>query len=252
MCHAGAKGDTANELKQLLSLNDFKSNEEIHSACSQFLATLKVVSSSGDIALNSANKLFPNNDFELNKDFTDTLQKHFGAGIQQLNYKTDAIKSTETINTWVANETNNKIKDLIPQGTLDELTQLVLVNAIYFKGKWLNKFDEAETQSYDFNLLDGTYVSTPTMVLYNSKFKYNRSPLDGKIKATTCEFPYVGNNVSMLIVLPEKESNINELEAALDGKSVHKLLEESHNSGQIKVSVHIPKFKFEYKIEVLY
>ena len=101
------------------------------------------------------------------------------------------------INDWVSEETEERIQDLIPEGVIDTLTRLVLANAIYFKASWSEQFEEGDTRPQDFHLLDGSVVSVP-MMHQSATFRYGESQ-----GVQAVELPYVGDQVAMLILMPQ-------------------------------------------------
>jgi serpin B len=144
-------------------------------------------------------------------------------------------QSRITINNWVSDQTEGKIKDLIPQGVIDALTRLVLTNAIYFNAAWLNPFDKELTSNGTFHLLDGGDVTVPMMRQTHS-FGYITG--DGY---QAVELPYDGNQLSMIILLPDSgkfESFRNSLNAALVDHIVSDLQSR-------EVDLTMPKFQFE-------
>lgn len=240
MCLAGARGETQTELKQLLCLSDF-SDEQIHAMNSAFLASL--VNLGDGVALNTANRIFPNKGFEVKDDFRQVLDKHFNSSTHQLDFN-QAEASAAVINNWVAEQTKDKIKDLVPASMLDAFTRLVLVNAIYFKGSWAEKFDVTQTTKEDFHLEDGSTQKVDMMSLTNKKFKLQIRP--NGLNARTCEFPYAGKSVSMTIILPNE--SIAEVEKQLLEMNFADVLGDFEETG--KVFAYIPKFKLEYQSEL--
>lgn len=165
MCYAGAKNETAQQLKDLLSLSSL-SDEQILELNQKYLTNVNNNLGS-DVIINTANKIYPNVGFDVKQTFLDVVAKHFHGEVQQLNYS-NAGESAATINKWVAEKTREKIKDLVSADSLNDLTRLVLVNAIYFKGNWLNKFDSKLTEKKDFTDIDGK-VSKVDMMHMNGK-----------------------------------------------------------------------------------
>ena len=98
------------------------------------------------------------------------VKNHFHGEVEQVDFS-DASASSKKINDWVLVKTNNKIKDLIPASSINNLTRLILVNAIYFKGNWMQKFDVIDTSKEDFNCADGSKVKVEMMKLRGKKFK---------------------------------------------------------------------------------
>jgi len=130
MCYAGAKNETAQQLKDLLVVSKL-SDTEILDLNNKYLSNINENLGS-DVTINTANKIYPNVGFEVKKDFLDLIAKNFHSDVQQLNYSQPG-ESAATINKWVAEKTHDKIKNLISPDSLNDLTRLVLINAIYSK-----------------------------------------------------------------------------------------------------------------------
>ncbi len=113
--------------------------------------------------LNIANTLWGQADYEFLPEFLDMLAKNYGAGMNLVDFMADPEKARLEINDWVADQTEQKIKDLIPQGAIGGLTRLVLTNAIYFNASWLHPFEESLTQPLPFHRLDGSTVDAEMM-----------------------------------------------------------------------------------------
>jgi serpin B len=241
MCLVGAKGETANELKAALSLDQY-SDSQIHVLQGELIASLNNLGS--DVVLDTANKVFSNRGFEIKNDFSHVLKKHFASDAQQLDFSKSS-ESSKAINDWVLKQTRDKIEDLIPEGTIDEMTKLILVNAIYFNGNWLEQFDEYGTSKSEFKQADGTVKEVDMMRKMSKQFYFKKS---SELKADICEFPYVGRSVAMTIILPNEGVNISEVEKKLTAKNLSEALESLPNS---KVNAAVPKFKMEYKAEVI-
>jgi serpin B len=242
MTYAGAKAETAGELKAALALNGFKNDQDIFESNKATIANLKSV---GTVSMNTANKIYPNNNFKLGKSFSEIIKNYFGSQVEQLNFA-DNVKSAQVINSWVSNQTNNKINDLVPADSLDALTQLVLVNAIYFKGNWANQFKKEMTNQEDFFLDNGTQARCDMMKLNGKKFNTMVQP--NGLRAMICELPYVGDRISMSIILPDRGVKLSEIESKLDSSLLNSLLKTNLNSQ--KVNICLPKFKLEYEKEV--
>ena len=148
MCYTGAKSETANQLKELLNLTNM-SNDDILKLNNELVTCINTRLGK-DVVLSTANKIYPNKGFELQKDFVETITKHFQGEVEQVDYSNPA-ESSKTINDWVLAKTNNKIKDLIPPMSIDSLLRLIVVNAVYFKGTWANKFQPSLTIQEDFH-----------------------------------------------------------------------------------------------------
>ena len=245
MCYTGAKADTSKQLKKLLNLNglnDQDINEQIKDLLNNVNSKL-----GSDVLISVCNKIYPNVGFEVKKDFVDNITKTFHGEVQQVDYS-DPVKSSKTINDWVASKTNNKIQNLISPESINHLVELILVNAIYFKGNWLEKFDAQNTSPEDFNLADGSKVKVNMMKL-NGKYFNVMYDIEG-LDATLCKIPYAGEKISMTIILPNEGVSLNDVEKQMNTKMIQDVL--GRKFYREKVNVHLPKFKMEYEIEVFF
>jgi serpin B len=134
--------------------------------CNAFIFFLKIVQQSDgeNFTLETVNRVYAKTGFQLKKEFSDIVDQYFGAKVQQLDFSKSA-QAASTINSFVAETTHDKIKDLISPGDLDSLTRLVLVNAIYFKGLWKNQFNKQNTKEADFHLNSKDTVKVQMMKL---------------------------------------------------------------------------------------
>jgi serpin B len=223
MTYAGARNNTELQMAQTLHFN--LPQERLHAAFNAL-----------DLALNSrgqGNENLPGTDFKLNivnaawtqdgypflQDFLDLLAVNYGAGIYILDFVSDPEGSRQTINNWVAQETEDKIKDLLPPESIDGLTRLVLTNAIYFYGAWSIPFDEDLTEWDSFYLANGDVVSVP-MMSFSQKTKGNESLLAGVLDGyTAVDLSYKGDEISMLILVPDR-GRFFEFEQALDANLI--------------------------------
>jgi len=187
--------------------------------------------------LATANALWAQEDFSFRQDYFKSVDDYYSGKVTNLDFKTDTENSRITINNWVENKTNDKIKDLIPQGILSDKTRLVLTNAIYFKANWTNKFDAENTRDGDFKLNYGTSISTK-MMHQTDYFNYGETQ-DLQI----LEMNYRGNDLSMLVILP-KENNLDSVENSITSTNLENW---KKSMDMEKVRTTIPKFKFETK-----
>jgi len=140
-----------------------------------------------------------------------------------------------TINEWVSEQTEGRIKDLIPPGAIDALTRLVLTNAIYFNAAWSRPFEEERTEDAPFYRLDGSQVTVPMMRQVES-FGYATG--EGY---QAVELPYDGHELSMVILVP-KEGEFETFEAALDVQRLEAILQDLRYT---QVALSMPKFEIE-------
>ncbi|KAG5883830.1 hypothetical protein JTB14_033751 [Gonioctena quinquepunctata] len=169
---------------------------------------------------------------------------HFLCDIQSLDFDKN-IEAAKTINSWVLNKTKDKIKDLIDSKDLDKSTRLVLVNAIYFKGKWAEPFDAANTKTEKF-YLDGTRINFVyvQMMHLNTKFHFKN---DETLGAKVLELHYINKDVSMIIILPNERDGIKKLEEKLAQTDLTKITEHMYRP---EVNVSLPKIMIEQTIDL--
>jgi serpin B len=185
--------------------------------------------------LNIANSLWGQKDYNFLEDFLDVLAVNYGACMRVLDFIADTEGSRKTINDWVEEKTEDKIQDLLPQGSITGDTRLVLTNAIYFSAAWFSPFEEDTTHTGTFNLLDESQVEVEMM--YQAVWL----PFAQGDGYRAVEIPYDGEEFSMVFVVPDA-GQFNAFEAALDGKVIEGIMTGLHTC---EVTLELPKFDFE-------
>ncbi|MBL7065089.1 MAG: serpin family protein [Anaerolineae bacterium] len=185
--------------------------------------------------LNIVNATWGQEGFQFLPEFLDTLAENYGAGLRLLDFVNAPEEARITINDWISDQTEDRIEDLIPQGVIDELTRLVLTNAIYFNAAWQYPFREDLTAAGTFYLLDGGQVTAP-MMTQTAPFGYAES--EGY---QAVELPYDGGELSMVILLPAV-GKFELFEGALDADHVDTI---TKNLAYRQVALTMPKFEFE-------
>ncbi|MGB3342047.1 MAG: serpin family protein [bacterium] len=236
MTYEGARGQTAEEMQSVLHI------PEIPDARRPNFASIYNEINKKDKAykLSTANALWAQKDYCFLEEYTNSVEKYYGGKVTNLDFTGASEKSRQAINKWVEDQTNNKIKDLIPKGLLNADTRLVLTNAIYFKGTWVKQFDEKDTKEDDFRMSTGNTVKVPMMRLTGNDAKFNYAETD---EIQILEMPYSGEEISMLIILP-KENDLASIEKSI---TLEKLSEWKNILNERRVDIFIPKFKFETK-----
>lgn len=239
MTHAGARGETETQMASTLHFD--LAQDRLHPAFNALNTALTKPSeeeAEPGFTLNIANALWAQEGFAFLPEFLDTLALNYGAGMQAVDYANPEA-ARQTINQWVEDQTEEKIKDLIPQGSIDEMTRLVLTNAIYFKAAWKHPFDENETSDQSFHLLDGSEVKVPMMHRTES-FEYFKGE-DFEV----VELFYEGNKFEMLIIMPDEDA-FSEFEQSLDAATLQSILEMFPTERIApQVDLTMPKFKVE-------
>jgi len=232
MTYGGARGETAEEMAKALHFT--LSTDRTHPAFSELDTAFDKIQEKGQVQLHIANSLWPQIDYHLLPEYLKLIKQYYGVSITPVDYVKAAEEARKLINTWVEDKTKDKIKDLIPPGDLDPVTVLVLVNAIYFKGNWASQFDPKRTTKSDFSLF-GDAKTQVSMMYQTGKFGYGE--IEG---AQLLELPYVGRELSMVIVLPKKPAGLSDVENQFTTKNSDAWL--SRISEQ-DVNVYLPKFK---------
>lgn len=240
MTYAGARGETAMEMKKALHFD--LPDDRAHAGLN-YLDLELASRGQGALAkdgkpfrLNVTNSIWGQNRASFEASFLDVLAVNYGAGINIVDFQTQAEESRKTINGWVAKKTENRIEDLLPVGVLDSNTKAVLVNAVYFNAAWKNRFTESGTTPAPFTKLDSSTVDVPTMHLFAKSFPY----------ASTDDYeaialPYDGDELSMLVVVP-KAGEYATFETALTGGKVLDILAGLETTS---VNLAFPKLKVE-------
>jgi serpin B len=231
MTAAGAKGDTAAQMAQVLHLPDGPDK-----AAGPFGAlTQQVAAANGKgCQLRIANSLFGQQNLGWDNKFLELTKSSFAAGLQPVDFSKPE-EARKTINQWVEQQTQEKIKDLMPPSAVTPDTRLVLVNAVYFKGDWAAKFSPKMTAEGDFHTADGKAVKAPLM------HQTGRFRLAGDDSMQALELPYQGDRLSMVVLLPRKADGLAEAEKGLTGAGLTGWLEKLKHESEVRVT--LPKFK---------
>jgi len=239
MTWAGARGTTESQMAD--SLHFTLDQQRLHPA---FDALDLALSSRGQGAagqdgepfrLHVVNQLFGQTDYAFLDDFLDTLALYYGAGLRLLDFEADPEGGRLVINDWVAEQTEQRIEDLIPPGAIDSLTRLVLVNAIYFNAAWKDVFDDQSTYLTDFHRLDGSTVEVPMMV--QPEFM---AYAEGE-GWEAAELPYDGDELSMVVIVPA-DGAFGQFEQTLSAERLDDIL---GALGQDFAMVNMPRFSLD-------
>ena len=241
MARAGAQGDTAVEMDEVLRGAAADANSGWLNALDAALAmrsgTFKDrFNKDADVLLRIANESFGQQGFPLESAYLEALASRFGAGVRLVDFIEHAEDARHQINAWVKDQTEDRIPELLPPGTVDSLTRLVLVNAIYLKAAWHVPFLLEGTKPAAFRGLDGAKVDVPTMH-GSSGFRYAEG--DGW---QAVELPYVGRQLAMLVILPD---DLRAFEARLDGHGLSQITAALEDR---LVTLALPRFGIESKV----
>ncbi|XP_062579473.1 serpin B6-like [Saccostrea cucullata] len=236
----GTKGESEAQIKQVLGLsgisNPHKAYKELHS-------TLTGKSKEGS-KLAIANRIFSKLGLDIREAYKQNSIEFYNSELELLNFVGNPEGSISRINTWVEEQTNNKIKDLIPPGVINDLTVTVLTNAIHFKGEWIKSFQSSKTERENFHISETETDMVDMMHMEENEWQITVSEsLDCKV----LNLPYKGRELSMLIFLPNKIDGLSEVESHLSPEILYEITQTMYNKGVI---VSIPKFKLESSFEL--
>jgi serpin B len=246
MTFAGSDGETRAEMSRVLHLGN---DETIHPSFAALQKALDgSVHKSNDVATQSrkfggpsepitlavANRLFPQTGYSIRQEFTNTMQRFYRGNLEPLDFKGNANGARQHINTWVAQQTRDRIQDLIPPSGVDKTTRLVLANALYLKAPWEKEFNDAMTKPAPFHLLGGKPADVPTMR------RVGHLGFLQKGNWTLVAIPYIGSEMQFLILLPDEKAAGKDL---LETVTPQLLLEGAHIKETL-VDLSLPKFRF--------
>ncbi|XP_047107718.1 serpin B4-like isoform X1 [Schistocerca piceifrons] len=228
----GAKGNTAKEIARGLRLPEDRAVVKDGVG-----AVMNRLQDSNDVLLDIANRIFLKEGYGIKEGFNQSAIR-FKAGVEEVDFLQEP-QARKIINDWVESKTNSKIKDIIPPDVLNNDTRMVLVNAIYFKGEWLKKFEKRDTYPLPFRSAVGS-AKNVDMMFQVEEFKYTEI---NDLNSQVLLLPYKGERLSMMIFLPREVDGLASLEEKLASFSLQDTVNNLHESN---VHVYLPKFKMEY------
>jgi serine protease inhibitor len=232
MTYNGAGGETQQAMARTLELTGL-SLEEINPANLALKSTLENLDE--NVKLTIANGLWTKSGSDLNPEFLQNTQQFYQAEVAELDFSDPSAPTT--VNTWVDRQTNGKIPQIVDR--LSPETQLLLVNAIYFKGKWSQPFETALTQNQPFTLLDGSQKQQPLMS-QTGDYRYLNNDIFQAVS-----LPYGDGNISLYVFLPKKEVGLSGFLDRLNADTWNSWMQAfSWQPGSIK----LPRFQLEYEI----
>ena len=248
MTFAGADGDTRTEMARVLHLGSdpgaFASFSALQHSLEEMSAkTAELVKQSKKfggptepITLNIANRLFAQKGYAFREAFLSLVKQNFGGAFEPIDFVANPVAATQHINKWVADQTRDRIRDLIPRGALDKTTRLVLANALYLKAPWANEFSENATQPEPFHVHGSASVDVPMMRKTDKHFGYAKR--DGY---TAVSLPYAGDDLQFVVLLPDDVNGLH----ALESKLTADILAACAKLERRDVDLRLPKFKLE-------
>lgn len=233
MTWAGARGETAKEMAEVMHFGN--SAKALHNAASATLASMNDPERDS-YQLRVANRLFGEQSFSFRDEFIAFSESRYHTPLKSLDFRREPNPSRQHINAWVEGQTEERIRDLLPEGSIGPDTALVLTNAIYFKGSWLSKFSESATYDAPF-YPTATEANTVKMMNATGQYAYAKTP-----EFQIVELPYAGGELAMTLVLPTARHGLAMLESSMTSATLDawtKLLKKR------EVEVSLPRFKLE-------
>ncbi|OWF49040.1 Leukocyte elastase inhibitor [Mizuhopecten yessoensis] len=236
----GTEGTSRRQIMEALRLSDVPTGN-IHEEYRKLHTELN---KTGSDVLSIANRIFSKKGLQLKADYTENSKLYYGSEMELLNFGGDPEGSRKTINAWVEAQTNNRIQDLIPAGTISGLSLIILANAIYFKGSWETKFPPAATAKRDFRVSLTEAVNVDMMQASEQNIPFGWSK---KYDCTAVELAYQGKYRTMVIILPNSVDGLSNIDENISLTMITEIIKEMR---QQKVEVALPKFKIEAKFDL--
>ena len=242
MAYGGARGETGTQMADVLHYT--LPGDQFHPAFNALDLDLAGrpdqatnVEAEERFKLSIANSLWGQDGWPFLPEYLDLLAVNYGAGMRLVDFKNAPDNARKQINDWVSDQTGERIKDIIPPGTLDPLTRLVLANAIFFKATWEYAFDAKKTSNKPFQLLDGETVGVPMMKMKTGE---NLAYAAGEGWQAIC-LPYKGGLTGMVVIVPDA-GNFETFESSLTADRYNGILAALQPQ---QVTLSMPKFTFE-------
>jgi serpin B len=247
MIYGGAAGETARQMAEVMQYR--LAPAQFHPAFNALdLDLARRPSQTANVdeedrfQLSIANSTWAQKDYAFLPTYLDLLALNYGAGLRLVDFRNAPEAARKQINDWVSEQTNKRIQDLLPKGSVEPRTALVLANAIYFKAHWQSEFNPGFTGSGPFTLLDGSTVDVPMMQKHPEE-SYAYAEGDGW---QAISLPYKGALADMVILLPAQGS-FKDFETSLSVEKYQAVVSALQSQ---TVILSVPKFKFEAELSL--
>lgn len=241
MAYAGARGSSEAELASALGHTAFNLTDR-----PRVLAAYKKLlelAASPNVTLEVANMVLAQNNFDVSDNYKQQLHEVFDAELRSVDFANEGPRVAAEVNSWVRDKTRGKITSILPEGPPLDII-LFILNAVYFKGTWVTKFDAALTEDKPFFNGGTTEVRKPAMNL-RRRFPYTRI---NALSASAVEIPYEGNDFSMVVLLPDTRSGVDQVR---DGLSLPVLEDLAHQLSFRDVILRLPKFDMSLRYNLV-
>ncbi|XP_057697676.1 antithrombin-III [Corythoichthys intestinalis] len=244
MTKLGACGRTLEEIMKVFEFDSVteRTSDKVHFYFAKLLCRLyRKIDSSTQLAV--ANRLFGDRSLRFNATYQNISRQVYGAEMMSLDFRAQPEASRAAINAWVANKTENNIRDALPAGAVNADAVLVLVNTIYFKGSWQKRFREDDAYEAPFRV-DAWRSCSVTMMFQESTFRYARLPAE---HLQLLEMEYRGRDTAMTLLLPDRGHLLAQVETELNLPTLTRWLE---RMTETRVSVNLPRFRLEESLRL--
>lgn len=233
----GSRNETALEMNKTLYLESLPESS-VHDAYQELLDRLKSIQ---EVKVSIVSALFTNSSTNIERDYEREVEKKYSTEMENFNQTEWPEKS---INEWMSNKTDGLIKEILPRGSIDDNTVMILVNSIYLNGTWLEPFDKSKTDKQEFIRPDGG--KTQVEMMNDTRLVLLKKDEENRVDIV--ELPLKGSQLALVIVLPREEQGISRLEDLIkDSDKLSKMLEELR---PISTNVRIPKFKIASRFDL--
>ncbi|MEX0863180.1 serpin family protein [Nitrosopumilus sp.] len=237
MVYEGANENTADQIRDVFDFapDDKTRWDDISDAMK------RLNHENGFYALEVANGIWLSKLHETKPEYVDIVTSHYNGTAKSVDFVSN--DGVDEINQWVKEKTRDKIQYILERGSTDDLTLLVLTNSIYFNGKWSNQFNPDRTSEESFWTGDGKSVNVQMMKIPVDMFNYAETDT-----VQILEMPYLGHDISMIVILPKDKDGLDSLEMSLDSDKMNEF------RGMMErqpLTVHIPKFGFENEYDLI-
>jgi serpin B len=239
MLYHGTKGVTKAQLGEAIGFRGIGA-ETIKTENKNLLRSYRRRKLELDTKIEIANSLFADDSFPVAEDYQELLRNFYLTKVRTVDFA-ESQESVDTINSWVKNKTHNLIEDLLSSSSVDENTKMVLLNAIYFKANWLVPFDPLDTTKAQFHKSVNDSVETDFMTIDT---ELDIGFMDKSNKVSVVAMPYEDDNYQMLLLIPEQDDDIKELEEKIFDADLKNLSEKLIN---VRTLLTLPKFKVGYE-----
>lgn len=240
LAYAGARGEAAAEISEVLYFDPRQ--EAFHPAMGSLAQDLQVYDEGQTLRINNA--VWLDTSLIVEADWLALTRDQYGAEETRTDFSSAPEAARNQINRWVEDKTEDRIKDLLAPSHVDETTRAVLVNTIYMKADWASPFAAQATQEEPFYLLSGEAPDT-TMMHQTGSFQHIEA---NNFKAV--QLPYKGNELSLIILLPDTQKGIADLESRLSADTLNKWMTSLEEAGSVRIDLKLPKLKLKDKYEL--